>query len=105
MEVAFIAGKYRAKTIHEIVRNIRAAEKIALKYWGLGYTVICPHKNSGLLDGALPDEVWLAGGLELLRRSDTIIMSPKWEESPGSMEELKLAANLDKRIIYEKENK
>jgi len=101
VRVAYIAGSYRAKTVHGIVENIRNAEAVAIKYWKLGYAVICPHKNTALLDGVLPDEVWLAGAIELLKRSDIIVMSKGWERSTGSVAEHKLAKELGMEIIYE----
>lgn len=32
-KLAYIAGPYRADTIHGIVQNIRKAEAVAIKYW------------------------------------------------------------------------
>jgi len=101
MRVAYIAGPYRGKTIADIVKNIRFAESYAVKYWNIGYCVICPHMNTALFDGHAPDTVWLAGGLELLRRSDVVVMIPGWQRSSGSIAELKLAEQLNKEIIYE----
>lgn len=102
MRVAYIAGPYRANTIADVVRNIRFAESYAVKYWKLGFAVICPHMNTALFDGHAEDSVWLAGGLELLRRCDVLVMIPGWQRSSGSIEELKLAEELNKEIIYER---
>ena len=74
-KVVYIAGPYRADTIRETVENIRMAEKTAIEYWKLGYTVICPHMNTALFDGILPDEVWLEGALELLKRADILALT------------------------------
>jgi len=104
MKLLFVAGPYRSNTIRGIVKNIRKAEKVALKYWRKGYVVICPHKNTSLLDGAATDEVWLNGGLEILKRCDGIVMMKGWEKSSGSIAELKLAKELKLEIIYEKSN-
>ena len=101
MKIAYIAGPYRNKTIHGIVENIRRAEKYAIKYWKLGYAVICPHKNTALFDGLLPDNTWIDGDCELLRRSDVIVFTGNWWESEGCLREYNLARNLDKEIIYE----
>lgn len=101
MKIAFICGPYRAKTIHGIVENIRIAEKYAKKYWELGYCVICPHKNTALLDGLLPDDIWLKGAQKLLSVSDVVVMLPNWETSDGSMDEQYLATELGKKIIFE----
>lgn len=91
MKIAFIAGPYRAPTIRAVVENIRAAEAVALDLWRLGYAVICPHLNSALLDGAVPDEVFLAGDLELLARSDLVVALSTWSESVGARGEVEAA--------------
>ena len=103
MELAYIVGPYRSDTIHGIVQNIRRAEKYAAKYWQLGYAVICPHKNTALFDGIAPDSVWLDGDIEILKRCDTIVVTPGWENSSGSINEIKIAEQLGKNIIYEEE--
>ena len=101
MKVAYIIGPYRAKNPYEMVQNIRRAEKVALKYWKKGYAVICPHKNTALFDGYLPDEVWLKGDRELIKRSDVIIVMKHWIRSEGSTVELQLAKKLKKEVKYE----
>lgn len=101
MKVAYIAGPYRSATVHGIVENIRRAEKYALEYWLKGYAVICPHKNTALMDGAAPDSVWLEGDLELLKRSDVVVMIPGWVNSRGATAELAEALRLGKEVIYE----
>jgi hypothetical protein len=101
MKVAYIAGPYRSATVHGIVINVRRAEAVALKYWKLGYAVICPHKNTSMFDGAAPDNVWLDGDLEILARCDTVVMMHGWEKSQGAREELRHAESLAKIIIYD----
>jgi hypothetical protein len=101
MQIVFICGPYRAKTLNGIVENIRIAEKYAKKYWELGYCVICPHKNTSLLDGFLPDDIWLKGAQKLLSVSDIVVVLPGWLNSSGSVLEHKLARRLNKKIIFE----
>ena len=98
-EVVFICGPYRAETVYGIVQNIRHAEEYAIKFWKLGYSVICPHKNTSLFDGICEDNVWLEGVKELLRRSDIVACIPGWRDSKGSVEEFELAKELGKMII------
>jgi len=100
-KVAYIAGPYRGATIYDTMQNIRFAEKYALKYWLMGYTVICPHKNTAFFDGACEDHVWLEGALELLRRSDLVVMIPGSTESDGATREHLEAKELGKEILYE----
>ena len=44
--------------------------------------------------GTLPDEFWLEGTLELLRRCDAVFLIPGWEQSTGSRSELDEATRL-----------
>ena len=103
MKVVFICGPYRARTIHDVVQNIRRAEAYAKKYWKLGYAVICPHMNTALFDGLLPDEVWLSGMLEVLRRCDVVVLTLGWNKSEGSRVEADEALKANKEIITDDE--
>lgn len=93
MEVAYVAGPYRGKNINEVVENIRKAETIAKELWKKGYVALCPHKNSALLDGIVDDQVFLEGGLELLKRCDLLVLdnNSKWEDSGGTIDEIYFA--------------
>ena len=101
MKVAFISGPYRGRTINEIAENIQAAEKIAKKYWQMGYAVICPHKNTAFFDGLTDDDIWLRGDLEILSRCDTCIMIDGWKDSEGAKRELKMAQKYGLEVIYD----
>lgn len=101
MVLVYIAGPYRSKTTHGVVENIRKAEAVALKYWKQGYAVICPHLNTALLDGELPDEVWLKGDLTILSRCDIVVMMKGWENSKGAIEEHHKAKELGITVYYE----
>ena len=101
MKVAYIAGPYRAKTEWQVALNIHAASLVAIKYWKLGYAVICPHRNTSFFGGAADDSVWLIGDEEFVRRSDVMVMLSTWESSSGARAELKLAKELGLEIIYD----
>ena len=105
MKVAMISGPYRASTLRGVVENIRAAEREALRWWDKGYAVICPHKNTALFDGECDDCMWLEGALEFVRRSDVLVMLPRWEHSEGARAELELAEQLGKEIVYAEEQR
>jgi hypothetical protein len=83
------------------VENIRKAEAVAIKYWKLGYAVICPHLNTALLDGVAPDEVWLKGDLEMLGRCDIVVMMKGWDCSKGATSEHNYAKHLGIQVIYD----
>jgi hypothetical protein len=77
-------------------RNKMQACMLAYEVWKLGATCICPHMNSGFLYGELPEELFLAGCLELLERCDALLLLPSWKKSDGTRDE-KLRA-IEKRI-------
>ncbi len=104
LEVMYVAGPYRGETIHDIMQNIGRAREAAVALWKAGYCVICPHLNSALMDGAVEDEAFLTGGLELVRRADTLVLLEGWQDSKGTIQELLLANSLHKRILLYTEN-
>ncbi len=101
MNVVYVSGPYRADSEHGVLNNIHSAGEIAARYWDRGYAVICPHKNSAFLGGPARDQMFLDGDLELVRRSDIVVMCPGWAGSKGARAELMLAKALGKEIIYE----
>lgn len=85
MKLVYIAGPYRDARGEWFVRqNIRAAEAAAVAIWAMGAVAMCPHKNTAGLGGACPDDVWLKGDIEILRRSDAIFMLYGWGGSRGA---------------------
>ena len=101
LKVAYIAGPFRASSHWGIVENVRAAERVALKYWKLGYAVICPHLNTANFDGALFDDTFLNADLEIVRRCDVLVAMDTWEKSSGARGEVALAKELGLEIIYD----
>ena len=99
MKVVYISGPYRADTEWEVKENIERAERAALYFWRKGCAVICPHKNTAFFGGAAPDSTWLRGDLELLKRSDAIVLLPGWERSEGAKIELLHANFWGKEVI------
>lgn len=96
--VIYTAGPFRPvkdkNNMHETHLFIERAKAFALMIWQTGHVALCPHANTGLdFQGAAPDDVWLAGDLELLKRCDAVLMLPDWKQSCG--------ANLEKRHAEE----
>lgn len=100
LKVAYISGPYAAPTIRKTVEHIRAAECAAIQFWRRGYAVLCPHTNSALLDGVVDYEVFIEADLEFVRRSDLVVMLPRWRDSAGATREHALAQQLGKEIVY-----
>lgn len=98
--VIFIAGPYRGKTHYETKLNILAAEEAATRCWQKGWAVICPHTNSSWLSGAAPEEKFLAGYLELMRRSDAVLALNGWNGSEGACIEVLEAQRAEIPVFY-----
>lgn len=94
MRLVYIAGPYRASNNWLIERNVRRAEELALQVWEAGAVGVCPHTMTRYYQGTLPDEVWLAGDLEILRRCDAVLTAPHWHISHGATEEVNEARRL-----------
>ena len=99
--VIYIAAPYRSDTIDGIYRNIQRAREAARHYWQKGYAVVCPHLNSALMDGSCPDEVFLEGSMELMRRSDIVVFLDRWYVSSGCCQEHDEANRRRMSIAYE----
>lgn len=106
MKIIYVAGCYRSNCEWQLEQFIRQAEDASLRLWKSGWAVICPHKNTAHFGGALgiPDNVWLEGGIEILKRCDAIYMLSNWNDSKGAIRERELALKLGLEILYEVES-
>ena len=69
--------------------NGRKAEARAIEVWRHNFVAFCPHMNSAFFDGLVPDEFFLAGTMEMLRRCDGLIVVPGWSKSEGTKAEIR----------------
>jgi len=67
--------------------------------WQNGAVALCPHMNTRLFGGALPDDAWLEGDMELVRRSDAVYQMKNAHESMGAKAEIRLARGLGKPVL------
>lgn len=91
MKVVFVCAPFRASTPWEVERNVRQAEEMSLALWKSGFAVICPQANSRYFDKSCPDEAFLEGYKEILKRCDAAL---QWNgpASPGMRAELTAAS-------------
>ncbi len=94
MKVAYVIGPYRGQTHNEVAENIAAARDVAAHLWSLGYAALCPHLNSAFMSGVAPEQTFLDGTLEMLRRCDLVVMVRGWTDSMGSVYEFEEAGSL-----------
>ena len=104
--LVYVAGAYRGKSKNKLInklqvmRNIYRAWRVARELWGMGYTVICPHANSALMDSVAPNETFLKGDIEMLKKCDGIVMLPGWEYSAGAVREYMVAIDREMKVMY-----
>lgn len=58
---------------------------------------VIPHANTAGFehyDPSLPDQFWLDGTLEMMRRCDCVVLCPGWEKSTGTLSEIAEAQRL-----------
>lgn len=100
MKVVYVAGPFRGNSAWDIECNIRRAETLALEVWRLGAAALCPHTNTRFFQNAAPDEVWLKGDLELLKRCDAVVLTPDWIKSSGARAEVEFAEKLGIPVFH-----
>lgn len=112
-KVAYVAGPYRPYVDdegerHSIARNVREAGNYGIEVWKRGYVALVPHtltylnpskqRNDGSIKG-IPAEAFMDGELELIRRSDFLIMLPEWKYSRGATAEREYALQLGLPVV------
>ena len=99
MKVIYIAGPFRGSSSWDIHLNCVKAMTEALFVWHHGGVALCPHANTIFYQGAAPDNMWLIGDLELLRRCDAVYMIPGWSYSVGACGEYEEAQRVKMPVL------
>jgi len=102
MKVIFVSGPYSADSTLKEMKNVIDALMAAEKLWEKGWAVICPHGNSMLMNGEW--EMFIRGCMELVKRSDAMVMIGDWKQSKGAMIEYNVARKLGIPIYYSVED-
>jgi hypothetical protein len=104
MKIVYIAGPFRAHTAWGIAENVRAAERLGLEVCKLGLMALIPHANTAHFHGELTEDFFLDGTMELLRRSDAVMLLPDWGKSIGTVREVSEAKKLEIPVFQEIED-
>lgn len=100
MMVVYIAGPFRAAHAWGIEQNVRRAECVAYQVFAGGHVALCPHTNTRHFDGSLPDQIFIDGTLELMRRCDVVIVLPDFQKSQGTLGEIAEARRLEMPLAF-----
>jgi hypothetical protein len=96
MKLIFVIGPYRSNSPWQKEHNIRMAEEVGMRLTVKGYFPVIPQANTRpYFEGLQPDEFWLEGTTELLKRCDGYALAPGWSLSKGSVAELEIAQRLE----------
>ncbi len=103
VKTIYLAGPYTG-TIDEIKINIDRAIIAARLLTNKGYTVFCPHTNLSFLKSIENTKegrsLIMQNCFVWVKLCEYFAIMPEWSESKGSIEELSLAIQLNKKIIY-----
>jgi hypothetical protein len=97
--IVYISGPLT--TAGSLDENIKAAKKVAERYWELGYTVICPHLNCSF-DIDVSYDKWMEYDIRLLSKCNIVVLMNGWEHSNGSVIEFKEAVKLGLDIVFDR---
>ena len=99
MKLCYVIHPYRGATRDAVRLNIQAARCLGLAVARKGYYPVIPQANTAefdVLDPGIPNELWMAGTRELLRRCDVAVRGGPFPDSDGCMDEIEAA--LEERI-------
>lgn len=100
LRVIYIAGPFRGAHAWAVAQNVHRAECVAYQVFESGHVALCPHTNTRHFDSSLPDQVFIDGTLELMRRCDAVIVLPGWQKSQGTLGEIEEATRLGMPVAY-----
>lgn len=98
----YVAGRFRDSSPWIVHQNIIAAEQraaIVTRYEWL--VAVCPHLLTKNLDSLRDERYWCEATLEIMRRCDAVFVGPGWEDSRGTLAEIREALLLEKPIFFD----
>jgi nucleoside 2-deoxyribosyltransferase len=96
----YIAGPFRGADPWQVAENVRRAERVAVWCAQHGLHFLCPHTMCSNFDqlSGVTDQFWIDMTLEMLRRSDLVLLVEGWRSSLGTQGEIEYARRTSKRI-------
>lgn len=102
MKLIYIAGPYRAPTRDGVELNIQTARAYGRLVVEMGHYPVIPHSNTAHFEHITTagPEFYLDGTLELMRRCDGVLVIPGWQNSEGTIGEIKEAKKLGIPVFH-----
>ena len=102
----YVAGKYSDDNVLSMLGNIRKGLRASWLIMEMGMTPYCPWADYSIVlqtpdDGYLTVEQLKACSMEWLRVCDAVYVLDNWETSPGTKEEIAVAASLGIPVFYD----
>lgn len=98
--VFYISGPYRAPFEDDVFTNILSARREAEFVIRSGGSALCPHLNTMLMGGVVPDENFLQMDLILLARCDVVYAIQNFQYSKGAKAEIEFAQKLGIPVVF-----
>ncbi|HPY64450.1 MAG TPA: DUF1937 family protein [Smithellaceae bacterium] len=102
--LVYVSGPYTAPTYAKLNENVRAAEAAMIMLMNAGASVICPHKNTYMIDGAVSTIDLLWSDFEQIRRCDAMYVLQGWQTSLGTRMEMEIARRSGVPIFHASED-
>jgi hypothetical protein len=96
LKLIYVAGPFSAPTREGVEHNIKSAVIDGLQIARLGGVPVIPHSMTSdpEFERVQPNEFWIDGTLELMKRCDAVFMGPGWWSSKGARKERVVAGDL-----------
>jgi len=106
MKCVYVAGRYSASTVIEVLENIRRGRRASTELLLKGYAVFVPWLDSELFlqlrDGeTISLETIQAHSMSWLSKADLVYVLKGWEGSRGTIAEIKQAEELGIKVEFE----
>lgn len=103
LTLVYVAGPYSGTDRAAVEANIRRAELLGVEVAKLGAMPVIPHSNTANphFEAVQPYQFWIEGTMELLRRSDAVILTEDWARSRGARGEHLEATRLGKPVFMQ----
>lgn len=105
MKKVYVAGAYSAGNVIDVLKNIGRGEGWGARLFALGFAPFVPwHDKDFILrvpDADFTVEQFYQYSLEWLRVSDCVFVIPGWENSAGTLKEIKEAEGCGIPVYYD----